>query len=211
MKPILKYWAGLLAIALPIIPAIAAFANPTPPVPTARVLPGGTQIELKFPGRTTTVDVSDLNAQVIDAVNCRTGRIEPRQTLSGMRVFGNRRLSVDPTTGNVAVGVVLQECLGTQTSAVFVIQPQNNGAAYAIYRAQVPGSRALPDEFSTYPLGAIQRVRYLDGDLLVRNGSIAVESQALLVFTPSNTPAGEYAGCVVTRQGEGRSLCPQTR
>ena len=131
-----------------------------------------------------------------------------RDKLYQVKFFGTRALSIDPLTGNVAVGVVLQDCLETFTSAVFVIDPQSPGS-YAIYRVPVPGAKALPDEVSTFPLNAIQRVQYLDGDLLIKHGSTAVSSEALLVFTPSTTPAGQYAGCVVTRQDEGRSLCPE--
>jgi hypothetical protein len=208
MKRISKLIAGVLAVASVSFSSLSHSA--TPIVPTARLLNNRTQLELEWSGRKTTVNANSLNAQILDGVNCQRGTVEPRQTLSGQRFFSNRALAVDPLTGNVAVGVVMQDCLETFTSAVFVIDPQAPGS-YAIYRVQVPGARALGDEFSTFPLNSIERVRYLDGALLVRNGSTAVESKALLVFTSGTTPAGKFAGCVVLAQGEGRSLCPTER
>lgn len=206
MNRVSKVLAGVAAIASLSFPAPSHSAAPV--IPTARITGNGTQLELQWSGRRTTVNVSSLNAQIINGLNCEQAAIVPRQTLSGQRFFGNRALSIDPLTGNVAVGVVLQDCLETFTSAVFVIDPQSPGS-YAVYRVQVPGTTALPDEFSTFPLNAIRRVRYLDGDLLVKHGSTAVNSEALLVFTPATTPAGQFAGCVVTRQDEGRSFCPE--
>jgi hypothetical protein len=207
MKRISKILAGVLAIAT--LSFSSSSYSATTVIPTARLV-NRTQLELEWSGRKTIVPVDSLNAQILDGVNCQKGTVEPRQTLSGQRFFGNRALAVDPLTGNVAVGVVMQDCFDTFTSAVFVIDPQSPGT-YAIYRAQVPGARPLGDQGSTFPLNAIERVRYLDGDLLVRNGSTAVESKALLVFTPGTTPAGKFAGCVVLAQGEGRSLCPAVR
>ncbi|MBW4514882.1 MAG: hypothetical protein KME11_06615 [Timaviella obliquedivisa GSE-PSE-MK23-08B] len=206
MKCVSKVLTGGVAIAS--LSFLAPSHSAAPVVPSARIVSNGTQLELQWSGRKTTIAASSLNAQIIEGVDCTQGAIAPRQTLSGQRFFGNRALSIDPLTGNVAVGVVLQDCFDTFTSAVFVIDPQSPGT-YAIYRVPVPGTTALPDEFSTFPLNAILRVRYLDGDLLIKQGSTAVSSEALLVFTPGTTPAGQYAGCVVTRQDEGRSLCPE--
>jgi hypothetical protein len=192
--------------------AIATLSSPsnsaTPVIPTARFLANNTQLELEWSGKKSTVSASSLNVNVLDGVDCARGSIKPQQRLSGQKFFGNRALSIDPLTGNVAVGVVLQDCYETFTSAVFVIDPQAPGS-YAVYRVQVPGIKALGDEFSTFPLDAIRRVRYLDGDLLVKNGSTAVTNEDLLVFTPSTTPALKFAGCVNTRMEEGRSRCPE--
>jgi hypothetical protein len=177
-------------------------------IPTARFLSNKTQLELEWSGRKTTINASSLNVNILDGLDCAKGAIKPQQRLSGQSFFfGNRGLSIDPLTGNVAVAVVLQDCFETFTSAVFVIDPQAPGA-YAVYRVQVPGGRPLPDEFSTFPLDAIRRVRYLDGDLLIKNGSTAVSNEDLLVFTPSTTPAMRFVGCINTRLEEGRSRCP---
>jgi hypothetical protein len=46
-----------------------------------------------------------------------------------------------------------------------------------------------------------------DGDLLVRQIEPSGAS-ALLVFTPGQTPAPDYAGCVELTAGEAPSLCP---
>jgi hypothetical protein len=206
MKRISHALAGVATIVL--LSFSQSSYSATTVIPTARLV-NRTQLELEWSGRKTTIDADVLNAQILDGVNCQKGTLEPRQVLSGQRFFGNRALAIDPLTGNVAVGVVMQDCFDTFTSAVFVIDPQTPGT-YMIHRVSVPGSRAT-DEASTFPLNAIERVRYLDGALLIRNGSTAVESKALLVFTPSTTPAGKFAGCVVLAQGEGRSLCPQQR
>jgi hypothetical protein len=200
-----------LFICVASIAAIATLSAPsssaTPVIPTARFLSNNTQLELEWSGRKSTVNASSLNVNVLDGVDCARGSTKPQQRLSGQKFFGNRALSIDPLTGNVTVGVVLQDCYETFTSAVFVIDPQAPGS-YAVYRVQVPGIRGL-DEFSTFPLDAIKRVRYLDGDLLVKNGSTAVTNEDLLVFTPSTTPALKFAGCVNTRMEEGRSRCPE--
>jgi hypothetical protein len=206
-KPLSAFFACVVGAA-----AIATFspASYSAPVviPTARFLANKTQLELEWSGRKTVINASSLNVNILDGVDCAQGGIKPQQRLSGQSFFfGNRGLSIDPLTGNVAIAVVLQDCFETFTSAVFVIDPQAPGA-YAVYRVQVPGGRALPDEFSTFPLDAIRRVRYLDGDLLIKNGSTAVTNEDLWVFVPGNTPGMKFAGCVNTRLEEGRSRCP---
>jgi hypothetical protein len=206
----MKYLSAWVAcgVSVAAIAALSIPSNSAPTViPTARFLANNTQLELEWSGRKSTVNASSLNVNILDGVDCGRGAIKPQQQLSGQKFFGNRALSIDPLTGNVAIGVVLQDCLETFTSAVFVIDPQDSGS-YAVYRVQVPGRRAVADEFSTFPLDAIRRVRYLDGDLLIRNGSTAVSNEDLLIFVPAPTPAMKFAGCVNVRLEEGRSRCP---
>ena len=92
----------------------------------------------------------------------------------------------------------------TQT-AVFILEPQSGG--YTQYPIQVPGPRALPDAFSSYPLSSIAGLLYWQGTLLIRQTTVA-DQEALLVFQSADTPAGRYSGCVILQVGEGKSLCP---
>jgi hypothetical protein len=174
------------------------------PLPRARILPGETRLQLEWEGRTYTINVRDLNVQVLDAMDCDRAVVVDRQILGGQRFFPNA-LRVNRQTGDVAVGVLLQECLETQTSAVFVIDLQPG--TYRSYLVQIPGDDPIKDDFSTYPLDTIAAVGYLGGDLIIKTGD-ASGSEALLVFTSATTPAGQYAGCVLTRRGEGDRLCP---
>jgi hypothetical protein len=161
------------------------------------------RLNLMAYGNTLTLTPDDFQVQVLDAVNCAELRPEPEQQFVGRLFFDT--VSVDPQTGNVAVGVLLDECVEMQVSAVFVIDPQPG--AYALYRVAVPGDRRLPDEFSTFPLGSISNLGYLGEQLLIQHGD-ASGSSALLVFSTDDHPAGRYRGCVVTRTREGTGLCP---
>ncbi|MGG6293410.1 hypothetical protein ACQ4M4_03215 [Leptolyngbya sp. AN02str] len=180
-------------------------SEPSQSAPTVSLSSDRTQLYIQHNGSTQTVNAADMNVRVLDALDCNVIDLAPEQTLSGQWFFPN--VAVDPNTGNVAVGVMLQECVETQVSAVFVVDPQPPGA-YALYRVQVPGSRPLQDEFTTYALNGVGSLGYLDGDLLIKHGD-ASGSEALLVFpTQPNRPAGTYAGCVYTEMGEGTRLCP---
>lgn len=197
-----KLWL-VSALAIAAFP-LAAMAQANATLPKARIIANGEQLRVRSTGQTYVIDASDLEVQVLNAVDCDRAEVAERQTLSGQR-FVDGSVTVDRTTGNVAVGVLLQECYETQTSAVFVIDPQSS--AYGTYRVQVPGTTTLPDEFSTYPLSSITAVGYLQDDLLVKHAD-ASGSEALLVFSAAATPAGEYAGCLYTEFGEGDRLCP---
>ncbi|MDJ0797993.1 MAG: hypothetical protein QNJ51_14445 [Calothrix sp. MO_167.B12] len=175
--------------------------------PTAQVVDNGTKLKINYGRKTQTIKASSLNVGVLDTLNCKQVKILPQQKLSGKQ-FVKGAISFHPKTGNLAVGVLLQECLETQVSAVFVLQPQKSWGSYAIYRVQIPGKRQLPDEFYTYPFSSITRLGYFGEKLLVEHGD-ASGAEAMLVFNPSRTPSGKYTGCVVTRQGEGLRLCPQ--
>jgi hypothetical protein len=90
--------------------------------------------------------------------------------------------------------------------AVFIIDPQGP-QSHALYRLQVPGDRPLPHEFSSYGLSSISGLHYWGETLLVSHGDAS--GAAAMIFPAANTPAGRYAGCVVTQPGEGAgSLCP---
>ncbi|GAB4145157.1 MAG: hypothetical protein Fur0046_22740 [Cyanobacteria bacterium J069] len=169
----------------------------------AEVIANGAQLRLTAQGQTQIIDADRLNVRVLNGLNCEKLQLEPEQVLNGQRFHPS--VGIDAQTGNVAVGVILQECVETQLSAVFVIDPQGSG--HALYRVQVPGETVLQDEFTTYPLKDLIQIGYLGRDLLVKHGD-ASGSSSILVFTPSNTPAGQYAGCVYTEIVEGTSLCP---
>lgn len=173
----------------------------------AKVVNNGTQINITQNGNIAqSIKVSSLSVRAINSVNCQTGQTVPSQKLSAQRVYP-QAVSLDQKTGNLVVGAVMQSCFDSQMSAVFIIQPQRNWKSYAIYRVRVPGRTQLPDGFSTHLLRRITKVGYFGSDLLVKHGD-ASGSAATLIFTPSRTPAGKYAGCVITNPGESRNICP---
>jgi|GEM_PF-3170962 len=161
------------------------------------------QLHLIAYGETMTLTPDDFEVRVLDAVDCALLRLEPEQRMQGQMFF--ETVAVDPQTGNVAVGVLLDECVGTQVSAVFVLDPQPG--AYTLYRVSVPGDRALPDEFSTFPLDSILNLGYFGNQLLIQQGD-ASGTTSLLVFSVDEHPAGSYRGCVVTEFVEGNDPCP---
>lgn len=210
MKQQQTRWAflgGVLALGL-IAPVLLASTPSTPSdasdASTSVALgEGGTHVDITAHGRTFTLTPDDFQARVLDAVNCQEARLEPEQTLTGTRFFPS--VAVDAQTGNVAVGVLLQECYETQVSAVFVVDPQPSG--YSLHRVPVSGPHPLPDEVSTYPLNSIVGLGYLNRELLIQQGD-ASGSSALLVYSTTGDPAGVYRGCVYTEAGEGQRLCP---
>lgn len=169
-------------------------------LPEVEIVSDGEQLQGEWQGQTYTIDADELAVRVLDTFDPETGEMVDRR-MSGQRIVD---VDVDPTTGNIAVGVLLDYFAATSVSAVFIIDPQPG--AYAIYRAQVPGARPLPDEFSTYNLRSIESVRFADENLIVRQVD-ASGAEALVVFKPAATPAMEYAGCVDIDAGEGRDLC----
>lgn len=185
-------------------------------IPTATSIKDGTAIRLDWPsGASNEVAVtgSNWNVTVLDALDCSNLSLVEQKTLGAQRVVGDP--VVDGTTGNVAVPVLLDSCIETDQSAVFVLDA-NEGGGYALYRAQLPGDRVLvdlaapnfPNEFTSYPFSTISDMRYWDGSLLVRQGS-ASGAESIVIFRPAQTPAGLYAGCAVVTQNEGASvLCP---
>jgi hypothetical protein len=149
---------------------------------------------------------SDWNVNVLNALDCQRGERVEEKTMTAQRVVGEP--AVNSVTGNVAVPVLLDSCIETDQSAVFVLNP-TEGGGYALYRTQLPGDRDFSNEFSTYGLSSLKGVRYWDGSLLVRHGS-ASGAEALVIFRTDSTPAGVYAGCGITLVGEGSDrLCPE--
>jgi len=173
---------------------------------SVEIVSDGTQLQWEWQGETYSINVNELNVRLMNSVDPET--YNPVEKVMRGQRFVRDSISVDPKTGNIAVGVVLDYFAATNFSAVFIIDPQPG--AYAIYRVQVPGSQPLPDEFSTYSLDTIGYVRFLDGDLLIKHGD-ASGTTALLVFKPANTPAMDYAGCVDLQIGESRSVCPRNK
>jgi hypothetical protein len=167
------------------------------------VLENGTHLRGFWMGRTLDIDVRDWTINVLDGIDCETLTVVDEQRMTARRVVGEP--AIDPFTEAIAVAVELDYCALTTQSAVFVVDPQPGG--YALYRVQVPGDRPLPNEFSSYPLSSMSGVQYWGGNLLIRHLD-ASGTEALLTFTPGNTPAGDYAGCVNLITGERPSLCP---
>ncbi|MEM9089331.1 MAG: hypothetical protein AAGC93_11375 [Cyanobacteria bacterium P01_F01_bin.53] len=177
-------------------------------IPTAIAINDGAAIQLDWPsGASNVLDVagSNWNINILDALDCESLSLVDQKMMEAQRVVGEP--VVDGTTGNVAVPVLLSSCVETDQSALFVIDP-NEGGGYALYRAQLVGDRDLPNEFSSYAFSSIRDLRYWDGSLLVRQDS-ASGAEAVVIFRPSQAPAGTYAGCAVVTVTEGANvLCP---
>ena len=185
-------------------------AKPAPPgALEASVSEDGSILTLTWPaGQTSTIDVSRWNISILDALDCSTLTQVDQKRLTVRRIIGSP--VVDPQTDNVAVPVLLEECVETQQTAVFIVDPQGIGA-HALYRVQVPGPRSLPHEFSSYALDSISGLQYWDSTLLIRHGS-ASGAEALLIFRPDRTPAGRFVGCGLLNELEGAArLCPAGR
>jgi hypothetical protein len=186
----------------PAEPAALSFSK-TPLVaesemPKIEIIADGDRLRGQWHGETHTIDASELTVRILNTVDPQTYEPVDARDMSGNRIIS---ASVDSTTGNIALGVTLAQFADVDTSAVFIIDPQPGG--YGIYRVQVPGERPLPDEFSTNALSSIEYVKFVEGDLLVKQFDMS-GSEALVVFTPSDTPAMEYAGCMNLQAGEGR-------
>ncbi len=165
--------------------------------PKVQVISNGTQLKAKWRGKTYTIDANKFTARILDSFDPETGNMVDRE-MSGQRFVSNA-ITVDPKTGNIVIGVLLAYYAATDFSAVFIIKPEDGG--YSIYRSQVPGSRPLPDELSTYALKSIKYVRFLDENLLVKHGDAAGQT-TLVVFRPSKTPAMQYAGAIALNLSE---------
>lgn len=178
-------------------------------IPVAKAINNGAAIQLTWPsGAANVIAVtgSNWNVNVLNAFDCASASLVEQKTMVAQRIIGEP--AVNGITGNVAVPVLLDSCIETDQSAVFVLDP-SEGGGYSLYRTQLPGARNLPNEFSTYALSSIAGLRYWDGSLLVRHGS-ASGAEALMIFRAGRTPAGDYAGCGVTLAGEGDTvLCPK--
>ncbi|MEB3829687.1 hypothetical protein [Phormidium sp. CCY1219] len=169
--------------------------------PQADIISDGKQLRGEWQGQTYIIDANELSVLVLDTLDPETGETTDRE-FRGDRFVD---LSINPSTGHIAVGVFLDYFVATTVSAVFIIEPQPGG--YNSYVAQLPGSRPLPNEFSTYPLASIGYVRFVFDNLQVSH-SDAAANVALVVFKPSTTPAMQYAGCVDLNAIEGTGgLC----
>lgn len=187
------------------LPAPSATAND---IPVATTINEDEGIRLTWPSGTTTeipVAGSDWNISILDALDCTSTSLVETKTLSAQRVVGE--VAVNSETGNIAVPVLLDSCVETDQSAVFVLYPDET-SRYIFYRTQLPGSRNLPNEFSSYAFNSILAVRYWNDSLYVQQGT-ASGAESVVIFRPDTTPAGRYAGCGVVAVNEGSDrLCP---
>lgn len=174
-------------------------------IPKVRVVGNGAKLRIYNGKIIKTIQANSLKVRVLDSLTCQ-GELVKRRTLSGQK-FSAKAIKIDKKTGNLAVGVLLQDCLKQNISAVFILQPQPNWSNYVVHRVAVPGKRQINNRFSTYPLGKINRIAFIDGNLLIKHADVS-SSEALLVYTRSKKPAGKYAGCVVTQQGKSNNICP---
>ncbi|ACK71710.1 hypothetical protein PCC7424_3311 [Gloeothece citriformis PCC 7424] len=164
----------------------------------------GKQIQTQWMNRNYTIEAQSLRVNVLDALDCSQLRRVEQLSLTGQRFIGTP--TIDLNTNSIAIGVLLSECVETQQSAVVVIKPQPQG--YTTSLVQVPGKRPLNNEFSTYPMSSLIGLQYWDNLLLVRQGD-AASNQALLVYSVSESPGGQYKGCLPVEIIEGTGLCPK--
>ena len=209
---------GTAAVPAPVAPPSenAPDSPPAPPpsgtssgIPIATVVNDGAAVRLTWPsGVSNDIAVIDStwNINILDALDCTSTSVVEQKTMAAQRIAGE--VAVDSETGNVAIPVLLESCVDTDQSAVFVIDP-NEGGSYALYRTQLPGSRNFPNEFSSYPFSRITDLRYWNGSLYVQQGT-ASGAESVVIFRADRTPAGDYAGCGVVSVGEGADrLCPE--
>ncbi|MEL6453874.1 MAG: hypothetical protein AAFQ40_04050 [Cyanobacteria bacterium J06623_5] len=186
-----------------------SFLAPPNAIPTATVVNNGADIQLDWPsGRSNVVNVagSTWNLSVLDALDCASLNLVDQKVMEAQRIIAEP--VVDGITGNVAVPVLLDSCVETDQSAVFILDP-TEGGGYALYRAQLPGDRNFPSEFASYAFSSIISLGYWNGALSVRQGS-ASGAEAVMRFRSDGTPSGTYAGCGVLTTGEGISrLCDE--
>ncbi len=207
----MKFLSIIAAIAsLSIATSATAQLIPSTPIKTENrsptkvsVIRNGTQLRIYHGKRIQTIKANSLKARILNSLTCEGEQVK-RQTLSGKRIFP-QAVKLDKQTGNLAVGVLLQDCFGQNISAVFILQPKPNWNNYIVHRVPVPGNIQINDRFSTYPLRNIKQIGFIDGSLLIKHADVA-NSEALLVYT-SNQPVGKYAGCIVTQQGNS-NICP---
>lgn len=206
---------------LPIIATIASLSlatsagaqliQPTPvkienrKVPKVRIVENGGKLRIYDGKIIKTIQANSLKVRVLDSLTCE-GKLVKRRTLSGKKL-SSQAIKLDKKTGNLAVGVLLQNCLEHKISAVFILQPKPNWNNYLVHRLAVPGKRQINNRFSTYPLGTIKKIGFIDDNLLIKHTNFQ-NSEALLVYTTSNKASGKYAGCVVTQLGKSDSICP---
>lgn len=164
--------------------------------PEVEIISDRKQLRGEWGGNTYTIDVDELNVLVLDSYDIETGNQVDRE-LSG-DLFAE--VTVNPVTGHIVVGVVLDYFAATTTSGIFVLDPQAGG--YAIYRVQVPGPRPFPNEFSTYGLRDITSLSFVEENLRVQYAD-AAGNRSTITFQPGNTPAMEYANCVDNMVVEG--------
>jgi hypothetical protein len=174
-------------------------------VPKVRIVRNGAKLRIYDGKIIKTIQANSLKVRVLDSLTCQ-GKFVKRRTLSGQK-FSSQAIKLDKETGNLAVGVLLQSCSKQVISAAFIFQPQPNWNNYLVHRVAVPGKTQINNRFSTYPLGTIKRIGFIDGNLLIKHTDFH-NSEALLVFTTSNKPVVKYTGCVVTQQGDRHTICP---
>ena len=191
--------------------ATAQLIQPTPvkienrSIPKVRVVGNGAKLRIYYGKIIKTIQANSLKVRVLDSLSCE-GKLVERRTLSGKK-FYPKTIKLDKKTGNLAVGVLLQDCFEQNVSAAFILQPKPSWNNYIVHRVAVPGKRQINNRFSTYPLGTIKTIGFIDGNLLIQHTNFQ-DSEALLVYTTSNKPPGKYAGCIVTQINKSDSICP---
>ncbi len=207
-----------------LLPIIAIFSNiiiansataqliPSTPVkaesiraPQVRILANGTKLRIYDGKFIQNIKANSLKIRILDSLSC-DGKPVKRQTLSGKKFF-NHAITLNKKTGDLAVGVLLQNCLKSHISAIFILQPKPNWDNYVIHRVPIPGEQQINNRFSSYPLKNIQRIGFRDGKLWIKHAHLN-NSEALLVYTSSNRQVEKHAPCFVTQQVTNNYSCP---
>lgn len=172
----------------------------------AAIAPNGQSLTLSHNGQSRTIQPTLWKANLLPAAHCPQHPPRAVQKLPVRRLVG--QASVDPTSGNVAVAALLDDCTGAEAIAIFIVEIQDGDLQrLALHRLLVPGAEALPNRWSTYALQQVTSLTFSQGHLLVRHR--AAGQEAVLVYRPGQTPAGEYADCVVLQPGPSSpSPCP---
>ncbi|MCT7959451.1 hypothetical protein NG791_02070 [Laspinema sp. D1] len=168
--------------------------------PEVEIISDRKQLRGEWGGNTYIIDADELKVLVLDTYDKETGNLVDRDQSGDLFA----QVAVNPFTGHIVVGVVLDYFAATTTSGIFVLDPQPRG--YGIYRAQVPGPRPFPNEFSTYGVGEIKSLSFVEENLRVEYGD-AAGNRSTITFQPGNSPAMEYANCVDIVVQEGPGLC----
>ncbi len=160
-------------------------------------------------GKTTQrIKASSLKIRLMDSIpSFCSSDSQPTENLFPGRLFFD--YAIDLKTGDIAVGVLINECADVQYSAVFILKPQDSWRDYEIYPVQLPKENTFPDKFSSYSFGSIWHIGFVSSNLIVQHGDMSGFTRIDL-FAPSETPAREYLGCTVTSWGEVQesNTCP---
>ncbi|MCJ8282554.1 MAG: hypothetical protein MJK14_22700, partial [Rivularia sp. ALOHA_DT_140] len=137
-----------------------SFKTKASSIPKVQVIENQTKLRIYNGNKINNIPVNSLKVRVLDSNTCENKQVK-RQTLSGKKLL-TQAIKFNQRTGNLVVGVLLQDCLRKNLSAVFILEPKPNWNNYVVHRVAVPGKRQINNRFSTYPLGKIKAIGFRD-------------------------------------------------